>query len=78
MTTPDEDHVYLILYGAHTMPTRKIIHIAHERDGEQVPRCNSHYKAAHDRRERKFRQVNEAEREYPVCQRCLNWRGWVW
>jgi hypothetical protein len=78
MTTTEEDHTYLILFGAPTGPTRQVIHIAHERDGEQVPRCNSHYIAAQDRQPRRFRQAEGDELTYRVCQRCQNWRGWEW
>jgi hypothetical protein len=69
---------YLILHTA-SGSTRKVIHIGHERDGEQVPRCNSHYTSQNDLdTQRRFRPAEGEELEYRVCQRCVNWRGWVW
>jgi len=77
-TDPEaEEHVYLILYGAPS-GVRRIRHIAMERDGEQVPRCNTHYVASHDSRPRRFRPVEGREQDYPVCKRCLAWHPYEW
>jgi hypothetical protein len=73
-----EELTYLILFGAPTGPKREVIHIAHDRDGELVPRCNSHYVAQQDRGPRRFRKATGRELTFRVCQRCQNWRGWTW
>jgi len=79
MPVVTEKIVYLILYGSTAGGPRKVIHIAHERDGELVPRCNSHHMSQNDQRPaRLWRQAEGAELEHRVCQRCQNWRGWEW
>ena len=79
MAVVTEKVVYLILFGSTAGGPRKIIHIAHERDGELVPRCNSHHMSSNDQRSaRQWRVAADHELEYRVCQRCLNWRGWEW
>ena len=77
MTDTTEEHTYLVLYGAPS-GKRRIKHIGMERDGETVPRCNSHYVGAHDQRPRRFRPVEGDEQDFPTCKRCLAWKEWRW
>lgn len=73
------EHVYLVLYGAPTGRTKRPVkHIAQERHGELVPRCNSHYRSSQDIEPRKVRPIKEDEEDLRVCQRCLKWRPWSW
>lgn len=77
----EEEHVYLVLFGAPSGAVRTIRHIGIERDGVMVPRCNTHYVASHDSQPRRFRPVkNEAEASLRVCKRCLAWNpsAWKW
>jgi hypothetical protein len=73
-----QEYTYLILYGAPSRPTRTVIHIAHERDGEVVPRCNTHLTSTQDRQPRQFRPAEGDELSYRVCKRCTNPQYTAW
>lgn len=78
MTETDE-HTYVVVAASADKPkSNRVKHIGHERDGELVPRCNSHYVSEHDFGPRAVRQATPDEQDFRVCVRCLRWKPWVW